>query len=357
MFLNVGGCFIRFLFCGFFTFFSLNVSAQNKPPEQINLTKSSSEILKFQPELEKKSYEIPQKVLEDSHAELNRETEISEIEAEISTEKKESLNIKQYKKLKFFDYNFDSIDEREKFPDFEENLFDPELFQPYPPSIESFERLKNSDSSDKSPGYIERGFRWGPAIRQSLIFLGIQHGYALTQPKTRESLRGNFFKDYARSVKALRGWDDGGRFFTNYIAHPMQGSLTGFIYVQNDPKAINQQFGKSGDYWRSRMIAMAWSAAWSTQFEIGPISQASIGNVGLQGKQTWEDIVITPTLGTAMLVAEDAADRFIMQSIERKTDNFYVKIFLRMLLSPTRLFANVLRFKTPWHRDRSYGYY
>ncbi len=100
------------------------------------------------------------------------------------------------------------------------------------------------------------------------------------------------------------------------------------------------------------MKAMLWSAAWSTQFEIGPISQASIGNVGLSGKQTWEDIVTTPTLGTVMLVAEDAVDRFITQRIERYTDNFYVKIFSRMLLSPTRVFANLMRFKPPWHRDR-----
>ncbi len=126
----------------------------------------------------------------------------------------------------------------------------------------------------------------------------------------------------------------------------------GFIQIQNDPKGLRQQFGTSGDYWRSRMKAMAWSAAWSTQFEIGPISQASIGNVGLKGKQTWEDILVTPTLGTAMLISEDAIDRFIMKRIERSTDNFYAIIFSRMLLSPTRTIANLFRFKTPWYRDR-----
>jgi hypothetical protein len=108
----------------------------------------------------------------------------------------------------------------------------------------------------------------------------------------------------------------------------------------------------SGDYWRSRLKAFIWTTAWSTQFEIGPISQASIGNVGLKGKQTWEDIVVTPTLGTIMLITEDAVDRFIIQRIEHRTDNFYIKIFSRMLLNPTRIFANMLRFKTPWHRDR-----
>lgn len=209
---------------------------------------------------------------------------------------------------------------------------------------------KPKDDTDNLP--LEEGFQWRSAIRQSLLFLAVQHGYAFTQPKTREALKGKFFKDYAKSVKSLQGWDDGGRFFTNYIAHPMQGAFTGFIYVQNDPKAKRQQFGMSKDYWKSRLKAFAWTTAWSTQFEIGPISQASIGNVGLKGKQTWEDVVVTPTLGTVMLVAEDALDRYVMQRIERQTDNFYIRIFARMLLSPTRVFANLIRFKTPWHRDR-----
>ena len=213
------------------------------------------------------------------------------------------------------------------------------------------ETKNRADDSANNPPFDEN-FRWRAAIGQSLMFLGIQHGYAFTQLKTRRSLKGKFWKDYVQSVKNLRGWDDGGRFFTNYIAHPMQGSLTGFIFVQNDPKGRKAEFGASGDYWKSRMKAMLWTTAWSTQFEIGPISQASIGNVGLSGKQTWEDIVTTPTLGTAMLIGEDAIDRFVIKNIERRTDNFYIKVFVRMLLNPTRNFSNMLRFKAPWHRDR-----
>lgn len=194
-------------------------------------------------------------------------------------------------------------------------------------------------------------FHWGPAIKQSLLFLGVQHGYALTQAKTRRNLRGPFLKDYFESLGNLQGWDDGGRFFTNYIAHPMQGSLTGFIQIQNDPKGIKQEFGRSRNYWKSRMKAMAWSAAWSTQFELGPISQASIGNVGKSRKLTYEDLVITPTAGSALLVTEDAMDRYVVQWIERRTNRLAVRIPARMLLNPTRTCANLLRFKKPWHRD------
>ena len=210
----------------------------------------------------------------------------------------------------------------------------------------------NEDALDDTANKIDESFHWRSAIKQSLMFLAIQHGYAFTQPKTREALKGKFFKDYVKSVKSLHGWADGGRFFTNYLAHPMQGAFTGFIQVQNDPKGLKQRFGTSADYWRSRMKAMAWTAAWSTQFEIGPISQASIGNVGLKGKQTYVDIVMTPLGGTAMLISEDAIDRFVMEHIERRTNNFYAIIFSRMLLSPTRTVANLFRFKTPWYRDR-----
>lgn len=203
------------------------------------------------------------------------------------------------------------------------------------------------------------GFHWAAALKQSLLFLGAQHGYAMTQAKTRRELRGPFFKDYFRSVRNLGGWDDGGRFFTNYISHPMEGSIAGFIQIQNDPKGIKQEFGKSRGYWTSRLKAMAWNAVYSTQFEIGPISQSSIGNVGLhtsldgkKRKMAYGDLVVTPTLGTAWLIGEDFLDRFVVQRLELKTNRPLARNAARVLLNPMRGAANMLRFKMPWYRDR-----
>ncbi len=199
----------------------------------------------------------------------------------------------------------------------------------------------------------DQSFHWLTAIKQSLLFLGVQHGYAMTQPKTRRDLKGPFFKDYVRSVKSLHGWEDGGRFFTNYVAHPMQGALLGFIQIQNDPNGMNLSYDNSNAYWRSRLKALAWSAAWSTQFEIGPVSQASIGNVGLHGKQTYVDLVVTPIGGFGLLVLEDFLDKHIISMIERRNSrSFYLKVSSRTFLNPTRSVANLLRFKTPWYRDR-----
>lgn len=196
-----------------------------------------------------------------------------------------------------------------------------------------------------------RGFRWKSALEQSFLMLAIQHGYALTQPKTRRELRGPFFKDYFRSVRSLHGWADGGRFFTNYIAHPLQGATAGFIQVQNDPKGMRLRFGRDAAYWRSRFKAFGWSAIHSTQFELGPLSQASIGNVGMNKKLTYVDLVITPTLGTGLLIAEDALDRYVVRRIEGRSDNLYLRIVARTLLNPARSCANLFRFKKPWHRD------
>lgn len=219
-----------------------------------------------------------------------------------------------------------------------------------PPSPEAPSIEAGADAPDVEPPQSDR-FRWGPAIRQSLLLLAIQHGYAMTQPKTRRELKGPFFKDYFESLGNLGGWADGGRFFTNYIAHPLQGAATGFIQIHNDPKGMRQQFGSSKKYWKSRLKAMGWSAAMSTQFELGPISQASIGNVGKARKLTYVDLVVTPTIGAALIVSEDALDRFVVRWVEDRTRNFYLRIATRMLLNPSRSCANLLRFKKPWKRD------
>lgn len=203
-------------------------------------------------------------------------------------------------------------------------------------------------------------FHWKPALLQSSLFLGFQHGYRLaTQTGTRSELHGKFFREYVQSAKNLRGWNDGNRFFINYIGHPLQGGVTGQIFVNNSDRAKRQEFGKSKAYWESRFKAMVWSAAWSTQFELGPISEASLGNVGLhrRGKYStmaYVDLVVTPVLGTTVLVAEDAIDRYVFKNwLERKAGGRAtrkIKI-LRSLLTPTASIANVLRFKKPWKRN------
>ena len=358
MFLSIGKSSTFLLLLSLLTICSAAVSAQNKKPEQISSAESQSKTL------ETEINTASAKVRTDGTTNMPdapqtkdslREDILEGKTGDETVKKNERLNINRQAGINGFAYHFRPTGRRERQIDFKDSIkigADEFPFRFSSANAFSLDDTKTAPLSDDAADIKTEGFRWRSAVQQSTMFLAIQHGYALTQPKTREALKGKFFKDYVESVKSLGGWADGGRFFTNYIAHPMQGSFMGFIQIQNDPNGLKQQFGTSGDYWRSRLKAMAWSAAWSTQFELGPVSQSSIGNVGLKGKQTYIDIVVTPTVGTAWLIGEDAIDRFVMKRIERGTDNFYAVIFSRMLLSPTRTIANLFRFKTPWYRDR-----
>lgn len=199
----------------------------------------------------------------------------------------------------------------------------------------------------------KEGFRWKAALRQSLWFLSTEHGFRLLQKKTRREFAGLFFGDYITSVKGLGGWGDGDSTFTNYVAHPMQGAAAGYIYIQNDPRGRQQEFGRSKEYWHSRLKAAGWAAMYSTQFELGPISEASIGNVGKKkGTMTFVDLVVTPVGGLGMMVAEDALQRFLLRRLESKTSSAKKQAVFRVLLNPTHSFAGLLRGRLPWQGQR-----
>ncbi len=226
------------------------------------------------------------------------------------------------------------------------------------PLPDSPSRLAISSATDK------RSFQWGPALRQSAIMLSIQHSYLLaTNRWTRYNLRGPFFRDWFRSLKGWseRGWDDGDPFLDNYIAHPLQGALSGYIQVQNDPAYRQVQFGKSGEYWKSRLRAFGWAALHSAQFELGPVSEASIGNLGEYwyiepetGKYTngmgQVDLVMTPVGGLGFMMVQDMLERYVVQRIARSGKTRLAKFFA-VALEPCRAGANILRAKAPWYRD------
>ena len=180
------------------------------------------------------------------------------------------------------------------------------------------------------------------------------HSWRLViEPDTRAGLSGPFFKDYWNAVRQLRGWSDGDNFLTNYIGHPMMGAVAGRIWLQNDPKSRSLEFNR--DYFKSRLKAFGYSTLFSLQFEVGLISEGTIGNATPNEYSrhpfSYADIVITPTVGTALLVAEDLIDRYVVLSVENKVRNIYVRSLVRTMLNPTRAFSNLLRFKALWYRD------
>lgn len=203
----------------------------------------------------------------------------------------------------------------------------------------------------------ESGIEWGPLLRHSAFFLASQHSVRiLTEEGTREGLKGPFFKDWYRSLSSLHGWGDGDPFLVNYIGHPLQGSVSGFILRQNDIAYRDVEFDNNAHYWRSVLRSMAFSFAYSAQFEIGPVSEATIGAVQSKyPQQGFVDHVATPTIGTLWMVGEDILDRHVIRRIEGSTENVFIRMMARGWLNPSRSFANMMRFKVPWWRDSRPG--
>ena len=198
---------------------------------------------------------------------------------------------------------------------------------------------------------------WEAIARQVLVFTAIQHGVRLTEEKTRRELGGAWNRDWFASASSLFArptWSDSGKFMTNYVFHPMGGSVYAHIYKQNDSLDRELESGLNREYFAHVARASVVSAVSSVQFEIGPLSEASIGNVGLppnQNKMAWVDIVVTPTMGAMWMVGEDTLDRYVIRRLEQKIDSEVSRAVIRVLLNPTRSLANVLRSEKPWKRD------
>jgi hypothetical protein len=199
-------------------------------------------------------------------------------------------------------------------------------------------------------------FRWGPAIAESVLYTGIMHSFDIaTQAGTRDALNGHWFQHYTQSVSELRGWSDSDTFMAPYVGHPLEGSIFGFIERQNDPKYRLVQWGDGREYWISMLRSMAYAAVWHTQWKIGPISEDSIANVMLHASPGFITLVDTPTLGFCTMLAEDAADRYIIVGLENRTSNPIIIVLARSFLNPGRTFANMMAFRAPWSRDTRMG--
>jgi hypothetical protein len=230
---------------------------------------------------------------------------------------------------------------------------DPVLREPpgAPSSSKGRSRIPDSGRIHKNSGGVDKT---GVFI-DSLALLGIEHGIRLAfQPGTRGELRGNFWRDYRRSVRLPTAWEDTDSWLVNYVGHPIHGAAAGYLWLEHDPKApITIEFDNR--YWASRGRAAAFAAVYSLQFEIGPISEASLGNVGLRPETTgWVDYAVTPTGAFGLVIAEDLLDKFLVEWIERHTRNRVWRASLRLIFNPARAMSNTAAGHLPWYRpDRT----
>jgi hypothetical protein len=218
-------------------------------------------------------------------------------------------------------------------------------------------------------------YHWDGLLAQSLFFNVIENSFrAASDDQIRTLLSSKpFWHDYAASIKHfnMRRWNDGDDFLVNYVGHPMQGAVSGFIEIQNDPGGRDLKIAANHNYWESRFKAFLWAVAYSTHSEISPLGESGIGNEGgwtyplhcktrcvepgtykhYTNNTGWVDFTITPTVGTLWLLAEDTLDRYVSDRIQGDNRSRILPKIIRGGLNPSRTMANALRFKTPWYRD------
>jgi hypothetical protein len=248
----------------------------------------------------------------------------------------------------------------------------------YATLLQRSRRSQDRQPTDPSNNYdpsVGEGYHWRGLIAQSLFFNVIENSFRAASDDQIRTLLANkpFWHDYVASMRQfnMRRWNDGDDFLVNYVGHPMQGAVSGFIEIQNDPTGREQEIGANRAYWMSRFKAFLWATAYSTHSEISPLGEAGIGNEGgwtypihcptrctepgTYKKSTnntgWVDFIITPTLGSIWLVAEDTLDRFVSDRVQGGNRSRILPKILRGSLNPSRTMANALRFKAPWYRD------
>ncbi len=207
--------------------------------------------------------------------------------------------------------------------------------------------------SESPPAKVQ----WRPLIKESLYFLAIMNSFRIaTEPSTRAGMKNSVVGGYFKALGAMHGWSDGDGYYENYLGHPIEGAIADYMWIHNDPRYRTVEFGRSRDYWMSRLRAYAFSWAFSEQFEIGLLSEASIGQIQRYCCAFgFVDHVITPTGGMVWLVGGDILDKYVVRRIEDHTRNVAVRAIVRGIFNPPLSFANVLAGEAPWHRDNRPG--
>lgn len=198
-----------------------------------------------------------------------------------------------------------------------------------------------------------------PAKLTKVIQYGLQLTFyehvmrVATQEFTRQQLKGPFWQDYFDSVHWPEHWHDKDRWQVNYLGHAIHGGAFSRIWLeQREAKATNKT-----QYFKQVGRAFVYTALFSVQYEIGPLSEASIGNVGLNPDDNgWVDLIWTPCGSVLWTMAEDAVDKYAITWVEKHVPFMMAKAAARMIGNPSRMLANVSQNRTPWSRpDRDWN--
>jgi hypothetical protein len=221
-------------------------------------------------------------------------------------------------------------------------------------------------------------YHWKGLLWESFAFFGVENTQRLLADSYFRTLTADrpFWHDYIASVGQWnwRRWDDGDDFLVAYIAHPLQGSVTEFIEIQNSPRNRNYRLNDGKAYWKSRMQSFYWATAYSFDQKLGPLGETALGSEGgytyvdncayycsayfadpsrykVTNNTGWVKLVSTPVVGTVWTVMEDAIDHLISDRVEGNRIHASFPKILRGSLNPSRTMANLLRWRVPWYRD------
>ena len=222
----------------------------------------------------------------------------------------------------------------------------------------------------------EEHYHWRGLLLQSFWFFGIEQTARLfTDPYYRYlTVDKPFWHDYIASLHQwnMGRWSDGDDFLVAYIGHPIQGAVTSFIEIQNDPHDRYLRLSNTRAYWMSRFKGMMWATVFSTDEKVGPLGETALGSEGgytyiigcnygvcpyipgvtkYTNNTGWVKFITTPVVGTVWVIGEDAIDRYITGPIEDAHPTRLAPKILRGGLNPCHSAANAMRLKLPWYRD------
>ena len=235
---------------------------------------------------------------------------------------------------------------------------------------------RNSPFISAPEGEKKQGFHWGRALFESFAFLSIEQAYVVHDDYRWVVIENgvplnHYWRDYKQSLSSWvhSGWNDGDPALYSYLGHPIQGALTENIQIQNDPRGEKLEQSNTKAYWHSRLRALLWNAVYSTQWNIGPLSEPTVEKYGAKARPPWNrdgswpctrkpcytgvgqvDLVITPVGGFGWQLGEDFLDKQVARRVEGVTRNHFLIDVTRCTVSPIRGGANILHGKRPWYR-------
>ena len=227
----------------------------------------------------------------------------------------------------------------------------------------------------------KEGFHWGRALQESFTFLAIEQAYVVKDDFRWVVVENgipfnHYWRDYMQSLTSWwkAGWSAGENPLYNYVGHPIQGAMTSYIEIQNDPSGENLEFANTKEYWRSRLMATLWNTVYSTQWSMGPLSEMTVEKYGAKARPPWNsngswpcttkrcysgvgkvNIVMTPVGGLGWLLGEDWMDKNIVRRVEDSSGNRLLINTVRCSLNPIRGGASILHGRAPWYRARDHG--